>query len=81
MAESKKDISDLIKLKYDLDIALENNDIENAHRIFEQFKKVYETVTGRSFVEESFIQDAIKAKNTKLFTDNGNIDLEIEMEI
>ena len=53
MSDFRNDISVLIQLKYDLEMAFETNDTDRVSEILEKFKGLYESLTGKSF-EEGF---------------------------
>ena len=53
MSDFRNDISALIQLKYDLEMAFETNDTDRVSEILEKFKGLYESLTGKSF-EEGF---------------------------
>ena len=61
MSDFRNDISALIQLKYDLEMAFETNDTDRVSEILEKFKGLYESLTGKSF-EEGFTDK----NNTKI---------------
>lgn len=83
MEDFRKDISELIKLKFDLELALDNNDFEMARTIYEKIKVLYKLITGEEF--EKGIPDENKSQIESLTNINrlpNDVkfdDLEIDM--
>lgn len=83
MEEFRKDISELIKLKFDFEFALDNNDLDMAGEILEKIKKIYKTITGEEFEKGISDKNILQIKSlTNIDGSQNNVkfeDLELEM--
>ena len=78
----KNDIGELIKLKYDFELALDNNDLDKAKDLFEKFRSLYTKITGKEF-DDNFTIDISTQNLTNIVSmqEGKNIDdLEIDMD-
>ena len=78
----KNDIGELIKLKYDFELALDNNDLDKAKDLFEKFRSLYTKITGKEF-DDNFTIDISTQNLTNIVSmqEGKNIDdLEIYMD-
>ena len=78
----KNDIGELIKLKYDFELALDNNDLDKAKDLFEKFRSLYTKITGKEF-DDNFTIDISTQNPTNIVSmqEGKNIDdLEIDMD-
>lgn len=79
----RKDISELIKLKFDFEFALDNNDLDMAGEILEKIKKIYKTITGEEFEKGISDKNILQIKSlTNIDGSQNNVKFEdLELEI